>query len=123
MEQSMVNIGNVNENWKRWVLGWLVVVVVVAATSDFGFLATLTGTAGLIFAFFGIQALWRMSSSKSVERTDVGSLDGRREAVQVVGRAQPDGDPLTSPLTDADCVAYQVEVKEYKPSSSGTAGP
>lgn len=119
----MVNVGNVNENWKRWAIGWFGLVVLITLTSDFGFFGTLTGTAGLIFAFFGVQALWRMYSSKSVERRDVGSLDGRREAVQVVGRAQPDGDPLTAPLTDTDCVAYQVEVKEYKPSSSGTAGP
>lgn len=123
MKQSLVNIGYVNENWKRWVLGWLVVVVVLSLTSDFGFLATLTGSAGLIFAFFGVQALWRSVSAKSIERTDVGSLDGRREAVQIVGTAESDGEPLTAPIAGANCVAYQVEVKEYKPSSSGGGGP
>jgi hypothetical protein len=28
MEQTMVNVGEYNKHWKRWMLLWLVVVVI-----------------------------------------------------------------------------------------------
>jgi hypothetical protein len=119
MEQSVVNVGNVSGSWKRWVVVWLVLAVVASVAAGIGFLGALTGTAGLFFVYHGIQALRRSASSRSVERTKIGSLGGRREAVQIVGRAQPDGEPLTAPVTDTDCVAYELRVKEYSPSKEG----
>ena len=116
MEQTMVNIGEHNEHWKRWVVVWLVVVATVALASPLGFLTTLTGTAGLFFVYHGIRAVGRSLSSRSVERTTIGSLDGRREAIQIVGDAQPVTDSLTAPLTDTDCVAWEIRVKEFSPS-------
>ena len=116
MEQTIVNIGEYNENWKRWVVAWLVVVAVVALATPFGFLASLTGTAGLFFVYHGIRAIGRSFSSKSVQLTPIDSLGGRREAVQIVGAAQPVGEPFTAPLTDTDCVAWELQVEEYSPS-------
>lgn len=112
----MVNIGDYNEHWKRWVVAWLVVVAVVALATPLGVLTTLTGTAGLFFVSHGIRGIGRWFSSRSVERTTIGSLDGRREAVQIVGDAQPVDDPFTAPLTDTDCVAWEIRVNEYSPS-------
>lgn len=122
MEQTLVNIGRVNEHWKRWIVVWLVLVTVVTVLTEFGFLGTLTGTAGIFFVIHGIQALWRSVSSRSVERTAIGSLAGRRQAVQIVGRAGVDDEPLTAPLTDTDCVAYRIQVLENKPDRAGDAG-
>lgn len=117
MEQTVVNIGEYNSNWKRWVVAWLVAVVVLALVTPLGFLATLTGTAGLFFVYHGIRAVGRWFDSGSVERTTIGSLEGRREASQIVGAAQPVGEPVTATLTDTDCVAWEVRVKEKIPSS------
>ncbi|MFB6120509.1 MAG: hypothetical protein ABEJ68_05265 [Halobacteriaceae archaeon] len=116
MDQIMVNVGEYNEHWKRWVAVWLVGVAVVAVATPLGFLASLTGTAGLFFVYHGFRAVGRWHSARSVERTSIGSLDGRREAVQIVGGAQSMADPFTAPLTDTDCVAWQLQVEEYSPS-------
>jgi hypothetical protein len=116
MEQTMVNIGEYNENWKRWVVAWLMGVAVVALATPLGFLTTLTGTAGLFFLYHGIRAVGRAVSSTSVERATIGSLDGRRETVQILGSAKPVDEPFIAPMTGTDCVAWDVRVKEYKPS-------
>jgi len=116
MEQTVVNVGEYNENWKRWVVAWLVVVVVVAIATPFGLLTVLTGTAGLFFVYHGFRAVGRWFSAKSIERTTIGSLGGRREAAQIVGSAQPVADGCTAPLTDTDCVIWQIQVQEYSPS-------
>lgn len=119
MDQNMVNIGEYSENWKRWILVWLVVVVLVALLTPLGFLASLTGTAGLFFVYHGIRAVGRWFSSGSVERNDIGSLGGRREAVQIVGGARPVEDPFATPMTETDCVVWDVQVKEWSPSKEG----
>jgi len=116
MEQTMVNIGEYNENWKRWVVVWLVIVVAVTVVTPLGFLASLTGTAGVFFVYHGIRAVGRSIDSKSVEETTIGSLGGRREAVQIVGDARPVADGVRAPLTETECVAWDVQVKERSPS-------
>lgn len=119
MNQTMANVGNVNDNWKRWVLVWVLFSLVVWTATDFGLLGTLFGTAGLSFAFWGVRSLFRAVSSRSVEETAVGSLGGQSAAVQLVGDARPVDESLTAPLTGTECVAYQVQVREYRPSNSG----
>lgn len=116
MEQTIVNVGEYNENWKRWVVAWFIVVAVVTLVTPLGFLATLTGTAGVFFVFHGIRAVGRTVSSRSVERATIGSLGGRREAVQIVGTIRPVADPRSAPLTGTNCAAWDVRVKEYRPS-------
>jgi hypothetical protein len=86
-----------------------------------GFLVTLTGTAGLFFVLHGFLAVKRSVSSTSVEQTAIDSLDGRREAVQIVGNARAVDEPYSAPLTDTDCVAWELRVKEW--SSSKDVGP
>lgn len=116
MDQNMVNVGEYNENWKRWVLVWLVVVVVLAIVTPLGFLATLTGTAGLFFVYHGIRAVGRWFSSRPVERNDIGTLGERREAVQIVGGARPVEDPFVTPMSETDFVVWDLQVKEWNPS-------
>lgn len=111
----MANVGNGNENWKRWVVVGVLVAVAVTVATDFGFWGTLVGIAGLVFAFWGLQALFSALTSGSVPETRIGSLDGQSEAVQLVGTARPVEDPLTAPLTGTECVAYEVRVQEYRP--------
>lgn len=112
----MLNVGEYNENWKRWVVVWLVLVVVLALATPFGFLTTLTGTAGLYFLYHGFRAVGRWLSSGSVEQTTIGSLAGRSEAVEILGDAQPEAEAYSAPLTDTECVAWQLQVEEYSPS-------
>ncbi|MFC6974920.1 hypothetical protein ACFQL1_09880 [Halomicroarcula sp. GCM10025709] len=118
MDQMLANTGNVNDDWKRWVVVWLLAVVGVSVVTDFGFWGTLVGTAGLWFVFWGLQAVFRAITSRSVEETAVGSLGGRSAPVELVGDARPVEEPLTAPLTDTECVAYQVQVMEYYPSGN-----
>jgi hypothetical protein len=112
----MVNVGEYNKHWKRWILLWLVVVVIVALVTPLGFLATLTGTAGLFFVFHGFLAVKQSVSSSSVQQTSIDALEGRREAVQIVGTARSVDEPFSAPLTDTDCVAWEIRVKEWNPS-------
>lgn len=114
----MANSGHVNDNWKRWVLVWLLAVIGLWILTPFGFWGTLTGTAGLVCIFWGIRALHRAVAARSIEETTVGLLGGQSTPVQLVGDARPVREPLTAPLTDTECVAYQIEIKEYRPSST-----
>lgn len=114
----MVNIGDVNDNWKRWAVAWFALVVGVSVATDFGFWGSLSGVAGLSFVYWGLRSLGRAFSSRSVEETSIGMLGGQREAVQLVGDAKPVGDTVTAPLTGEDCIAYQVQVLEYNPTSN-----
>ena len=75
-----------------------------------------SGVAGLFFLYHGIRAVGRAVSSTSVERATIGSLDGRRETVQILGSAKAVNEPFVAPMTGTDCVAWDVRVKEYNPS-------
>ena len=111
----MLNNSQYNENWKLWVVAWLMGVAVVGLATPLGFLTVLTGTAGLYFIYHGIRAVERAVSSTSVERGTIGSLDGRREAVQIVGSAKPVDEPFVAPMTGTDCVAWDLRVTENTP--------
>ena len=119
MNQTMANVGQVSGNWKRWVLVWILAALGIWVASDFGLVGTLFGTAGLFFAFWGVRALLRAVSSRSVEETALGSLGGQSAAVQLVGDARPVDEPLVAPLTGTECVAYTVQVREYRPNRGG----
>lgn len=119
MQQTMANIGNVTGHWKRWALVWVLAGLAISLVADLGLFGTLVGTAGLFPAFWGVRSLYRAVAARSIEQTMVGSLGGRTATVQLVGDARPIDDPVTAPLTDTECVAYQVEVREYRPSNAG----
>ena len=119
MNQSMANVGEVNENWKLWVLVWVLSVMVVSVAADLGFFGTLFGTAGRCFVYWSVKSLVRAVSSRSVTETTIGTLGGQSTATQLVGHAKPVDEPLTAPLSGADCVAYQVQVREYRPNRQG----
>jgi hypothetical protein len=112
MAQSLANIGNVSDNWKKYVLIWILTVLGVSLATSLGFWGTLFGTVGLTFGFWGVRSLWRAVAARSVEQVAVGSLGGRHEAVELEGRARPVDEPLTAPLSGEECIAYLVEVSE-----------
>lgn len=115
----MANVGHVSDNWKRWVLVWLLSVVVVWLATGLAFYQALTGTAGLVFVYWGVRSLLRTVYARSVEEAAIGSLGDRSAAVQLVGDARPIDEPRTAPLSGGDCVAYQVQVEEYSPNRGG----
>jgi len=119
MDQTMANVGNVNENWKRWVLVWLLSAGVVWVVAGIALYQALTGTAGLFFLYWGVRSLLRTLSSRSVEEATIGSLGGRSAPVPLVGDARALDEPRTAPLSGEDCVAYQVQVEEYSPNRGG----
>lgn len=117
-DQTMVNIGDVNPNWKRWMGIWLLLVVVLYIATPYGFWALLTGSAGLYMVYGGVRSVVRAFSSRSVEEATIGLLGGQRKTVQVIGTADPVDEPLTAPLSGTECVAYQIQVVEQRPTST-----
>lgn len=122
MAQSLVNIGNVSEHWKAYLVIWLLTVVGVSVVTGLGFWGTLFGVAGVTFGFWGGRSLWWAVSARSVEQTAIGSLGRRHEAIELEGQVRPVDEPLTAPLSGEECVAYQVTVTEKRPTSTGGDG-
>ncbi|MFB6106326.1 MAG: hypothetical protein ABEJ70_05070 [Halobacteriaceae archaeon] len=118
MTRSLANVGNVNHNWKRYLALWLLLVLGIYLGTGYGLMRTFFVMAGVTLALAGVRSLWWSVTARSVEEVTVGSLGGRREAVELAGRARPVDDPLVAPLSGTECLAYTVEVTEYRPTGS-----
>jgi hypothetical protein len=121
MAQEIANVGEVSPHWKKYVVVWLLAVVVVSVAAGLGLWGTLFGMAGLTFAFWGVRSLWRFVGARSVEEVAVGTLGGRDAAVELEGQVRAVDEPLVAPLSGEECVAYKVEVAENRPRKQGEA--
>lgn len=74
---------------------------------------------GLMLVVNGLRVLPRWKQARGITEQPIGSIGPASGAVEVVGRAQGDGETTTAPLTDTPCLAYVIEMEEYRYRSGG----
>lgn len=80
--------------------------------------AGLPAVVGLVCLANSIHLLRRYVKLDRVPPTDVVAVDGDEETVELVGRAYPADEPLTSPFQGEDTLAYWWAIKQFKLNSS-----